>query len=145
MAYRAAEVGLSVCVLERGKAYGPGDLPRSPRQIAKNFWDPSEGGHGLFQAWAFPGSESVVSAGLGGGSLIYANVVIRKDERWFRQPSPATGQDEDWPGSRANLEPHYDAVGKILAPQKDPFDQSPNTTTPKPRAFRDASACAGLP
>lgn len=144
MAYRAAEAGLSVCLLERGKAYGPGDFPRSPRQMAKNFWDPSEGGHGLFQAWAFPGIESVVSAGLGGGSLIYANVLIRKDERWFRQPNPATGQEEQWPVTRADLEPHYDAVEKILAPQKYPLDQAPYSTTPKTLAFRAAAERAGL-
>ena len=30
MAYRLAEAGLDVCVLERGKAYPPGEFPRPP-------------------------------------------------------------------------------------------------------------------
>src|SRR5450631_3559849 len=114
MAYRAAAAKLSVCLLERGKAYPPGSFPRSPRDMAASFWDPSEGGHGLYQAWTSPGIEAVASAGLGGGSLIYANVLIRKDERWFVQPNPVTGADEEWPVTRAVLDPHYEQVEKIL-------------------------------
>ncbi len=40
MAYRTAAAKLSVCVLERGKPYPPGSFPRSPRDMAANFWDP---------------------------------------------------------------------------------------------------------
>ena len=42
MAYRLAEAGLRVCLLERGKAYPPGSFPRSSYRMRKNFWDPSE-------------------------------------------------------------------------------------------------------
>src|SRR5215213_7550224 len=42
-AYRLAEAGLSVCVLERGKAYPPGEFPRAPHRMQRNIWDPSEG------------------------------------------------------------------------------------------------------
>src|SRR5581483_5928792 len=65
-ALRFAEAGLSVCLLERGKRYGPGDFPTSPRLMARNFWDPSAGLQGLFDVWAFRHLEAVVSAGLGG-------------------------------------------------------------------------------
>src|SRR5436305_459393 len=78
-ALRFAEAGLSVCVLERGKRYGPGDFPTTPRLMARNFWDPSAGLQGMFDVWAFRHLEAVVCAGLGGGSLIYANVLLRKD------------------------------------------------------------------
>ena len=47
-AARLAEAGRSVVVLERGKAYPPGSFARSPLQMARNFWDPSKGMHGLF-------------------------------------------------------------------------------------------------
>ena len=82
-AYRLADAGYSVCLLERGKAYPPGSFPRTPRAMARNFWDPSEGRHGMFNVWSFSGLEAVVSSGLGGGSLIYANVMIPKDEETF--------------------------------------------------------------
>src|SRR5690554_8118774 len=77
-ACRLAQAGRSVAVLERGKRYPPGSFARSPRELATNFWDPSEGLHGLFDLWSFRGLEAVVASGLGGGSLIYANVLLRK-------------------------------------------------------------------
>ena len=85
LAYRLAEAGRSVCVLERGKPYPPGSFPRGPSQLSKAFWDPSEGLYGMFNVWSFTGLGAVVSSGLGGGSLIYANVLLRKPERWFVQ------------------------------------------------------------
>ena len=42
-AYRLAEAGLRVCLLERGKAYPPGSFARTPAQMRTNFWDPTEG------------------------------------------------------------------------------------------------------
>ena len=54
-AYRLAEAGQRVVVLERGKAYPPGSFARTPYEMRRNFWDPSEGHHGLFQVWGFRG------------------------------------------------------------------------------------------
>lgn len=93
-AYRLAEAGLSVCVLERGKPYPPGSFARTPHDMRKNFWDPSAGLHGLFDIWSFRGLEAVVSSGLGGGSLIYANLLIRKDEKWFVREDRQAGTYE---------------------------------------------------
>jgi|ERR671910_1879075 choline dehydrogenase-like flavoprotein len=50
-AYRLAEAGLSVCVLEWGKPYPPNSFPRSPHRTKNNFWDPSEGLYGMFNIW----------------------------------------------------------------------------------------------
>lgn len=102
-AYRLAEAGRSVVVvLERGKPYPPGGFPRSRADMARNFWDPSNGLHGLFDIWSFRGLEGIVSSGLGGGSLIYANVPLRKDERWFVHESPLPGGGyENWPVGNA--------------------------------------------
>ena len=47
------------------------------------FWDPSEGLHGMFNLWSFDNIDAIGASGLGGGSLIYANVLLRKDEDWF--------------------------------------------------------------
>jgi choline dehydrogenase-like flavoprotein len=43
MAYRLAEAGKHVCVLERGKAYPPGSFPRTPDKMGKNFFHPLGG------------------------------------------------------------------------------------------------------
>jgi cholesterol oxidase len=142
MAYRLAEDGRRVCLLERGKAYPPGSFPRSPRGMSKNFWDPSEGLHGMFDLWSFTGIDALVSSGLGGGSLIYANVMIRKDEHWFVQDDGAPG-NEYWPLTRADLEPHYDRAEDMLAVQRYPFEQEPYASTPKTVALKQAAERLG--
>ncbi len=143
-AFRLAESGQRVCVLERGRSYPPGSFPRDPRGLANNLWDPGSGLHGLFDIWAFNGIESVVASGLGGGSLIYANVFIRKDEHWFVDEALPNGGYERWPIDRALLDPHYDAVAKMLDLQRYPFDVSPYRETPKTQAMKEAAEVLGL-
>ena len=139
-AYRQAEAGRSVVLLERGKPYPPGSFARTPAAMGRNFWDPSEGLHGLFDVWTFKGLEGVVSSGLGGGSLIYANVLLRKDEKWFVHEAPVPGGGyETWPVSRADLDPHYDRAEEMLGATPYPY---PNTT--KTAAMRDSAARLGL-
>lgn len=149
VAQRLAAGGRRVCLAERGKSYPPGSFPRTPAGLAANFWDPSEGLHGIFNVWSFKGLESIVSSGLGGGSLIYANVMLRKDEAWFRQRHPyQPGVEEHWAFTRADLDPHYGAVESFLdiqeLPTNDPFgplDQAFNL--PKTAAFREAAKAQG--
>ncbi|MGH8867345.1 MAG: GMC oxidoreductase [Actinomycetes bacterium] len=144
-AYRLAEGGLRVLLLERGKAYPPGSFGRTAAELGRSFWDPSEGRHGMFDVWTFRGLEAVVSSGLGGGSLIYANVLLRKDERWFvhEQPIPGGGY-ESWPVSRADLDPHYDRVEQMMGVQRYPFAEPGYAQTPKTVAMRRAASRMGL-
>jgi cholesterol oxidase len=143
LAYRLAEAGKSVCVLERGKPYPPGSFPRSPAELGKAFWDPSEGLYGMFNLWSFKGIGALVSSGLGGGSLIYANVLLRKDEKWFVQEDLANGGYEHWPVTRAELDPHYDAVERIMNAQRYPFEHEPFDRSAKTAAFREAAGKLG--
>ena len=76
-------------ILERGQPYPPGSFPRSPHALRGSFWDPSAGLYGMFDVWTFDHLDAVVASGLGGGSLIYANVMLRKDEATFVQEDPA--------------------------------------------------------
>ncbi len=138
MAGRLAEAKLNVCLLERGQAYPPGSFPRAPHEMKANFWDPSAALHGLFNVWSFPGAGALVSSALGGGSHIYANVLIRKDEHWFFDA------DRPWPVTRAELDPHYDAVERMLNAQKYPLDKPPFDRTLKTHAMREAGAQLGL-
>lgn len=138
-AYRLAEGGLSVCLLERGKAYPPGSFPRTPYGMKRNFWDPSEGLYGMFDLWSFKGLEALVSSALGGGSIIYANVLLRKDEKWFAQEDLENGGYEYWPITRSELEPHYDAAEAMLNGQRYPFDVPPYSKTCKTNALKEAA------
>ncbi|MFA0964838.1 GMC oxidoreductase [Roseivirga sp. BDSF3-8] len=139
MAYRLADAGMRVCLLERGRAYPPGSFPRTPSGMKQNFWDPSEGLFGLFDLWSFKKIEAMVSSGLGGGSLIYANVLLRKDEKWFVKEDLAKGGYEHWPISRQDLNPHYDRVEKMMGTARYPFHQEPYNETLKTGAFIEAA------
>jgi len=117
----------------------PGTFARSPLEVSTNFWNPSDGCHGLFDVWSFRDMEAIVSSGLGGGSLIYANVLIRKDEKWFVKDGGKDDVYEYWPVDRAELDPFYDRAEKILKPQRYPLDQAPYNTTSKTLAFKQAA------
>lgn len=139
MAYRLAQAGLQVCLLERGKRYPPGSFPRSPYHMKNNIWNPSEGKYGMFSIWSFRGLNAIVSSGLGGGSLIYSNVLMRKDEKWFVKGDLFKGGYEYWPVTRTDLDPHYKCVENMLNVQKYPFDKSPYDKTLRTKALKDAA------
>jgi cholesterol oxidase len=140
-AERLAGADRTVLVLERGKPYPPGSFPRSPIGFKSSLWDPSEGLHGLFDLWSFSGLDALISSGLGGGSLIYANVLLRKDEHWFVNDGPG---GESWPLTRADLEDHYDRAEQMLGAQTYPLEHAPYDSTPKTLAFKAAAEQRGL-
>ena len=143
-AARLADPGRDVLVLERGRAYPPGSFARSPRELSRAFWDPAQGLHGLFEVWRFRSLDAVCASGLGGGSLIYANVLIPKDERSFVHEDLAGGGRECWPIGRADLEPHYERVWEGLRPQRFPTTE-PYASIPKAGAMQEAARSLGLP
>jgi len=140
MAYRLAKGGQHVCLLERGKPWPPGAFPRTPYQFSQALWDPAEGRHGLYDVWFFRRLGALVSSGLGGGSLIYANVILEKPGDWFTETG-RNGTRDPWPISFRDLEPHYDEVRRIIDPVPYPDHYR---DTRKTRAFYDAAAKAGL-
>src|SRR5262245_17006758 len=83
--------GGQVLVLERGRRYPLGGYPRSPADMAANVWHLPEHEQrprprhmrrikrplrGMFDVRTYPKMDVVVGAGLGDGSLIYANVIM---------------------------------------------------------------------
>ena len=137
-ACRLAEHGDHVVVLERGRRFPPGSFARSPAAMARNFWDPSEGCYGLFNVWSFRNIEAVVSSGLGGGSLIYANVLLRKDRAWFEE------HDRAWPITYDDLEPHYDRAEAMLGATPYPLDREPYAATGRTKAFLEGAQALQL-
>lgn len=143
-AFRLAEKGRSVLVLERGQPYPPGSFARTPPRMRRAFWDPEEGLHGLFDVWRFSDLDMLVASGLGGGSLIYANVMLPKDEETFVREDLAAGGRERWPIDRRELEPHYEHVREMQAPQRYPSDVEPYASSGKTRAIEEAAEALGL-
>ena len=117
-ALRLAEAGKSVLVLERGKRYEPGEFPRDVRDVNSLFWryPKRAASRGLYDVRFFSGIAAVVASGVGGGSLVYANIHIR--------PDPAVFEDPPWPGSinRQSLDPYYDKVAAMLGIAPIPTD-----------------------
>jgi cholesterol oxidase len=143
MAYRLAAAGQRVCLLERGQAWPAGSFPRSVHGVGHSVWDPSAKRWGFWDLWSFSRYDAAVASGLGGGSLLFANVLLRKPAEWFYTLMP-DGTKKPWPITRAELEPHYDAVEAMLVPQRYPHGIAPYDLVPKVRAFRDAATRLGL-
>jgi cholesterol oxidase len=133
-AARLAQAGRSVLALERGRAWPPGSFPRTPWELGRATWDPSEGLHGLYDIWSFHRLDALVASGLGGGSLIYANVILRRPDAWY-----ADEGDERWPIGPGDLEEHLEAVERELGVAEYPWAD----TTAKTRLFREAADRSG--
>src|SRR6516165_4881335 len=104
-ASRLAQAGLRIAVLERGRRYDIHEFPRDWNNPLNGWlW---ETGQGLFDVKPFQQMTVVQSAGLGGGSLIYANVHLRAPEAVFARGWPAGY-------SRGALDPYYDLVAYML-------------------------------
>jgi cholesterol oxidase len=131
---RLAEAGMRVCLLERGRAYPPGSFPRTPRELSRSFWDPSEGHYGMYNVWSFDKLGALVCSGLGGGSLIYANILLRKDPETF-----VRDENESWPIGYDDLEEHYERMEQRLNAQRFPLEHEPYSRVPKVFAMKDAA------
>lgn len=109
-AMRLAEAGRSVLVLERGRRYQPSEFPRDVRDTDALLWrHPGvPKATGLFDFRVFSAISTVVAAGVGGGSLIYASIHYR--------PRPEVFDDPRWPPGfdRETLEPYYERVERAL-------------------------------
>jgi cholesterol oxidase len=134
-ALRLAEAGKSVLVLERGKRYLPGQFPRDVRDVKNLFWRyPAQKDYqGLYDVRFFSGISTVGASGVGGGSLIYANIHIR--------PDPVLFDDPRWPTSinRQTLDPYYDRVAAKLRVGPIP----PEIKLPKRDVFRETASRIG--
>jgi cholesterol oxidase len=136
-----------VLVIERGMPYPPGSFPRTPAEIASGFWDPHSSLFGMYEAWSFAHCKVLVCSGLGGGSLIYANVMLEKPADTFRY-CDSHGEERDWPIGLAELEDGYREVAARLSPTTLPeqYHSPPvgRPAVPKTGEFREAVRRAGI-
>lgn len=118
---RLAEKGYKVLVLERGRRWTPETFPRRPNDAW--IWDERKPAqcNGWFDFRIFPHMSVVQGAGVGGGSLVYANISVDAKPDLF---------DRGWPPEITfqELSPYYQAVGAMLNVQKVPANQWPERT-----------------
>ncbi|MCW6006853.1 GMC family oxidoreductase [Micromonospora sp. CPCC 205371] len=116
-ALRLAEKGYSVAVLEAGRRFADDEFPETSWRTRRFLWAPKLGWYGiqritlLRSAKGEPGAGVLVlsGAGVGGGSLVYANTLY--------EPLPAFYEDPQWRGItdwRSELAPYYDQAKRML-------------------------------
>jgi len=114
-AMRLAEKGYTVLVLERGKRFEDSDFPKTNWNIWKSLWLPFLRCFGLWELSFLNGAIALRGCGVGGGSLMYANVLLETDDRLFEAPS--WHHLADW---KTVLRPHYDTAKRMFGVTTNP-------------------------
>ncbi|HLO29058.1 MAG TPA: GMC family oxidoreductase [Anaerolineales bacterium] len=114
-ALRLMEKGYSVLVLEKGKRFEEKDFARSNWQFWKYLWLPALRAHGILQVSLVKGAMVLHGAGVGGGSLGYANVLEIPTDETFS--TPAWNQNVKW---GEVLRPYYETAKRMLGAARNP-------------------------
>ncbi|KNB51559.1 GMC family oxidoreductase [Streptomyces caatingaensis] len=118
-ALRLTEKGYRVGVLEAGRRFTRDTLPRTSWDLRNYLWAPALGLYGIQRIHLLGHVMVLAGAGVGGGSLNYANTLYEPPRSYFEDPQWA--DITDW---RAELEPYYGQARRMLGVRLNP------TTTP---------------
>lgn len=108
-ALRLVEKGYSVLVLEAGRRFGPDDFAKTSWDMHKFLWAPHLGMRGIQRINLLSDVMVLSGAGVGGGSLVYANTLIDPHDEFFADPQWA--EITDW---KSELMPWYDQARRML-------------------------------
>ena len=131
--YRLSCAGASVLLLERGRRWNPNTFPRKPTDDW--LWDDRsvERRHGWFDLRVFDSMSVVQGAGVGGGSLVYANISVDARSDTFTDGWP--------PEIRFDMmQDQYAKVTHMLELEPVPQGQWPERT----KLLRDGARNAGF-
>ncbi len=115
-ALRLVEKGYHVAVIEAGRRFGPGDFPATNWDLRRYLWAPAFGWLGLQRLTPLSGVMVLSGAGVGGGSLVYANTLLTPPAKFFIDPQWA-GMEPDW---QRTLAPHYATARQMLGVATNP-------------------------
>jgi len=115
-ALRLVEKGYRVAVLEQGKRICPEDIEAASKSVRKLMWMPGLGFRGFFYQRNFKHVSIVGGVGLGGGSLVYAAVLLRPTADFFADATWSR-LGVDW---KAELSEHYDTASRMLGVTQNP-------------------------
>ena len=110
-ALRLAEKGYRVAVLEEGRRFDPEDFPATSWRLRDYLWAPRLGCRGIQRITPLRDVLVLSGAGVGGGSLVYANTLY--------EPPASVWADERWGGE---LAPWYDQARRMLGVTRFPGD-----------------------
>ncbi|WP_018252394.1 FAD-dependent oxidoreductase [Salinispora mooreana] len=139
-ALRLAEKGYRVGVLEAGRRFADGDFPQTSWRLRRFVWAPILGCYGLQRITLLragqrrSGGVLVLSgAGVGGGSLVYANTLYEPLDAFYEDPQ--WRDITDW---REELTRHFDQAKRMLGVTTYP------ETTGSDRAMRSVAERMGV-
>lgn len=106
-AMRLSQKGYKVLILEKGRRYLPKDFPKTNWNLKKFIWAPTFRLFGIQQITLLNKIMILHGAGVGGGSLVYANTLMQPEESVFAQ--------NHWPKNfLANYNSHFQTARKML-------------------------------
>jgi cholesterol oxidase len=108
-ALRLSERGYQVGVLEAGRRFEARDFPRTNWNLRRFFWFPRLGMRGIQRMNLLQDVLVLSGAGVGGGSLVYANTLTEPLDDFFTDPQ--WGDITDW---KKELAPFYELVHRML-------------------------------
>ena len=116
-ALRLSEKGYRVAVVEQGRRIGPEDFEKGDQSLRHLLWMPSLGMRGYFFQRVFKDVGIFGGIGVGGGSLVYAAVLLKPRSGFFQDPA-WSGLGPDW---KTELAPHYDTATQMLGVTPNPY------------------------
>ena len=116
-ALRLAEKGYRVVVLEAGRRFEPEDLPRTSWNLRRYLFFPRLGLRGIQRLTLLDDVLVLSGAGVGGGSLVYANVLAEPLEPFWDDPQWT--EIADW---RTELAPYFALARRMLGAARVPAD-----------------------
>jgi cholesterol oxidase len=132
-ALRAAEKGYRVLVLEAGARFEDADFAETNWDARRYLWAPKLGCFGIQRIHKLPDVLILAGAGVGGGSLNYANTLYVPPKAFFQDRQWAA--IADW---EAELAPHYATASRMLGVVTNPCQ------SPVDDAMRDAAQAMGV-
>ncbi|MGI9198390.1 MAG: GMC oxidoreductase [Candidatus Nanopelagicaceae bacterium] len=115
-ALRLAEKGYRVCVIEAGARFEDKDFPKTSWRLRKFLYAPRVGLNGIQRIHKLPDVFVLCGAGVGGGSLVYANTLYQPGDEYFQDPQ--WRDITDW---KSELEPWYQLARRMLGVVTNPF------------------------
>ena len=108
-AMRLTEKGYTTAVMEIGNRFKKEDFPKTNWNLKKFVFAPKLGFRGIMRYTLFPHVMILSGAGVGGGSLVYANTLYEAPDRFYKQGP--WSKLLDWEKA---LKPHYQTAKKMM-------------------------------
>ncbi|WP_067701656.1 GMC oxidoreductase [Nocardia jejuensis] len=132
-ALRLTEKGYRVGVLEAGRRFEDHEFAATSWRARQFLWAPALGCFGIQRLTLLKDTFVMSGAGVGGGSLVYANTLYEPPDKFYADPQ--WGHITEW---KDELAPHYDQAKRMLGVTLNP------ATTPSDRVLREVADDMGI-